>query len=181
VIGTTNYGTFTFMRSGDTSAPLTVNYSLGGTAVMWNDYYRVEGSDMPVAISIPAGGASYTMHIAARANQTGANPEYVTLSLSTDPSYQIGLPNNAMLTILPGGSTGTTPAPTLRIQKVANGMGLSWSSVAGKIYRVAYKNAMAGQWTDLSGDIAAASATTSWTDATAANAPQRFYRVYATN
>src|SRR5205085_5899587 len=41
VIGSTTYGAFTFARTGDTSAALTVNYALGGTAVKWNDYYRV--------------------------------------------------------------------------------------------------------------------------------------------
>jgi len=32
VIGTANYGTFTFTRTGDTTLALPVNYTLGGTA-----------------------------------------------------------------------------------------------------------------------------------------------------
>src|ERR1051325_1643366 len=68
VLGTTNYGAFTFTRTGSTSSALTVNYALGGTAVKWNDYYRPTQGDMPVSIVIPAGAAAYTMSIAARDN-----------------------------------------------------------------------------------------------------------------
>jgi hypothetical protein len=67
------------------------------------------------------------------------------------------------------------------MKKGANGMSLSWASVAGKIYRVAHKDSWTGQWADLSGDVSATDVTTSWTDTTAAVVPQRFYMVYATN
>jgi hypothetical protein len=178
VIGTTNYGAFTFSRTGDTSSALTVNYSLGGTAVKWNDYYSLIGGDMPVAVTIPSGAASYTMNIVARTNQTGANPEYVTLTLSPDPSYQVGSPSNATITIIGGTST---PPPKVSIQKVASGINIAWTSVLGKVYRVAYKNGLAGQWSDLTGNITASAGTTSWTDTTSAAVSQRFYTVYATN
>ena len=178
VIGTTNYGAFTFTRNGDTSTPLTVNYALSGTAVKWNDYYSVAGGDMPVSVAIPAGASSYTMNIAARGNQTGANPEYVTLTLSPDAAYQVGTPSTGTITLV---GTAQTPAPSLSLQKVANGMGLTWTSVAGKIYRVAYKSNLSDAWTDLSGNLTAAGTSTSWTDTAAATAGQRFYAVYATN
>ena len=57
-------------------------------------------------------------------------------------------------------------------------MQLTWPSVAGKIYRVAYKNALTDpSWTYLTGDITATGATTAWIDATAAGSSQRFYRI----
>ena len=61
-------------------------------------------------------------------------------------------------------------------------MQFTWPSVAGKIYHVAYKNALTdATWTDLSGDITATGTTCSWTDNTAASASKRFYVVYVVN
>jgi hypothetical protein len=99
VLGTTKYGAFTFTRTGSTANALTVNYSLGGTAVKWNDYYRYGVGDMPVSITIPAGATTYTMYIVARDNQTHANPETVIINLSANSSYQVGSPASATMTI----------------------------------------------------------------------------------
>jgi hypothetical protein len=180
VIGSANPGVFTFTRTGNTSSPLTVNFSLGGPAVKWNDYYRVPEGDMPVAVTIPAGAASCTMNVVARDNQTGSNPQFVTITLSPDPSYQVGSPGSATLTIV--STTTVTPSSTsVSIRKVAEGMNLSWNSVAGKTYRVACKGDLKNPWTDLSGNITATGSSTSWTDTTANTANQRFYSVYSTN
>jgi hypothetical protein len=117
VIGTTNYGAFTFTRTDDTTLPLTVNYSLGGTAVKWDDYRRPMQGDMPVTITIPAGASSYTMNIAAMGNEDNVNPETASLTLSTDPAYTIGSPNAATITIvsnvvvIPPTVSLTSPAP----------------------------------------------------------------------
>jgi hypothetical protein len=100
VIGTTKYGAFTFSRTGSTANALTVNYSLGGTAVKWNDYYRYGVGDMPVSITIPAGSSSYTMYIVARSNQTGSNPETVTINLSANSNYQVSSPASATMSIV---------------------------------------------------------------------------------
>ena len=181
VIGTTNWGKMTFTRTGSTTSALNVDFSLGGSAVKWNDYYRVPEGDMPVSITIPAGSASYTLNIAAKGNQTGANPEFATLTLSANSSYQIGSSKTATLNIVANTTVVVAQQPmSLSIQKVAGGMKLSWTSVSGKTYRVASKNDMTSQWTDLSGTITATGTSSSWTD-TAATAKQRFYRVYSTN
>ncbi|MEW6301936.1 MAG: right-handed parallel beta-helix repeat-containing protein [Verrucomicrobiota bacterium] len=56
---------------------------------------------------------------------------------------------------------------------------LNWASVPGTTYRVAYKNNLAdANWIDLSGDITADGATTSWADAHAGESGQRYYLVY---
>jgi hypothetical protein len=61
-------------------------------------------------------------------------------------------------------------------------MQLNWTSTAGKIYRVACKHDLqATTWTDLSGNITATGAITSWTDSAAANNGKRFYVVYEVN
>src|SRR5439155_13824487 len=103
-IGSTNYGVFTFTRTGSTASSLVVNYSLGGTAIKWDDYRRPQG-DMPVSITIPSGAASATLTIMAVTNETAANPETVLLTVSTDPSYNVGSTYSATLTVLPAGSS----------------------------------------------------------------------------
>ena len=69
------------------------------------------------------------------------------------------------------------------ITKAASGhKQFSWPSVAGKIYRVAYKNNLNDPtWTDLSGNITATDALSSWSHTTSAGASQRFYVVYVIN
>jgi hypothetical protein len=185
-------GAFAFTRTGSTSSPLNVNYSLGGTAVKWNDYYRAGVGDMPTSITIPAGSASYTMNIAARDNQTRANPETVIITLSSDPAYQVGSPSSATMNIVSnapsgggsGGSGGSAGASniTLQISKtLGGGLKFTWNSVAGKVYRVASKGNMTSPWKDLSGNITATGTTTSWTDTVMSHTNQQFYTVYSTN
>jgi sulfur relay (sulfurtransferase) complex TusBCD TusD component (DsrE family) len=82
-IGTTDHAAITFTRTGDTSAALTVNYTLGGTAVKWIDYRRPEG-DMPVSVTIPAGTASYTMTIIGVTNATAADPHTAVFALAAE-------------------------------------------------------------------------------------------------
>jgi hypothetical protein len=107
VIGSTDYAVLTFARTGATTNALTVNYALGGTAIKWNDYCRIQG-DMPVAVTIPAGAASTTMTLIARANTTNANPETATFTLSPNSAYTLGTPATATITLL---ATAPTPNP----------------------------------------------------------------------
>jgi hypothetical protein len=86
VMGTSDTAAFTFTRTGDTSAPLTVNFSLGGSAEKWIDYRRPEG-DMPTSVTIPAGASSYTMTIVAMANVTQAKSRTVSVKLLPDGAY----------------------------------------------------------------------------------------------
>ncbi|HTL67270.1 MAG TPA: glycoside hydrolase family 9 protein [Lacunisphaera sp.] len=94
----TDTATFTFTRTGDTTAALTVQYKLGGSAVKWNDYRRPEG-DMPVEITIPAGAASASFSILAVANTTNANPATVTVTVTAGSTYNAGNPSTATATL----------------------------------------------------------------------------------
>ena len=67
------------------------------------------------------------------------------------------------------------------ISKVPQGMKLSWNSLSGKIYRVAYKNNSDAPWSDLSGNITASDLSSSWIDTTANAVAQRFYTVCLLN
>jgi hypothetical protein len=59
---------------------------------------------------------------------------------------------------------------------------LVWNAVAGKTYRVQYKNGLSeATWSDLSGDVTANSATASKIDDTLGSNAQRFYRIVLFN
>jgi len=109
-IGTADTAAFTFTRQGSTVASLTVPFSLAGSAAKWTDYRRLPEGDMPDSITIPAGAASATLTIYAVANSTFANPQTVSLSLSTNSAFTVGLPNRAVVAIQ-SSSTGTPTSP----------------------------------------------------------------------
>jgi hypothetical protein len=86
VIGTANTGRFTFARTGKLGAPLTVNFSLGGSAIKWLDYRRPEG-DMPTSVTIPAGARACTMTIMAVANVSQAKSPTILVTILPDGAY----------------------------------------------------------------------------------------------
>ena len=110
-IGLTNPAAFTFTRDGSTTADLTVNFSLGGSAAKWTDYRRLPEGDMPAFITIPAGAASETLTIYAMDNSTLANPETVSLTLAPDAAYTVGAPSFAVVEIQSGSTTTITNPP----------------------------------------------------------------------
>jgi len=82
--------------------------------------------------------------------------------------------------------TGVTFQPTnsLRVSalKTSSGFKLTWATVPGHTYRIAYKsNLKDANWTVLGSDITANSASTSWTDTTSSQSNQRFYIVAQIN
>ncbi len=59
---------------------------------------------------------------------------------------------------------------------------ITWASIAGKIYKVAYKAKLSDPtWTDLSGNLTAVSTAMSWADVDATKSAMRYYTVYVTN
>jgi hypothetical protein len=113
--GATDSGVFTFTRTGDLSAPLTVQYDLAGSATKWNDYRRYEG-DMPVSIVIPAGAASATLTIYAWPDSFVEGTETCVLTLASNAAYTIGTARSATVSIFDAGATptggGTPPPPS---------------------------------------------------------------------
>lgn len=177
-IGTSDHGAFTFTRDGDTSGVLTVQFQLGGTAVKWNDYRRPEG-DMPESFTIPAGNNAAMMNIVAIANQTGADPQTVVITLSPNAAYTIGSPNSATLTI----TSATAPATpfTIRdVQVTASGITLTWESASGRSYRVLSRTNLAlGDWITVGSTIVANGTNATWTGTV--NAPENYFIVNRVN
>ena len=107
-----------------------------------------------------------------------------TLTIQSSANYNVGTPYYVTLTLLDNAAPpGDTTAPRIgSITATGNGVTLNWASTPGKTYHVAYKDSLSeSTWNHLSGDIAAASTNTSWTDAAGSRFPQRYYLVYVVN
>ena len=118
-------GTFTITRSGPTNMPLTVAFTLEGTAINGVDYEEV-----PAVIGIPEGQRSARVFIVPRVDDLREGDERVILRIAPSPMTGPGsgyiLPTNsigAMVTIRDAG-TNAPPAntpPNVQIVRPANG------------------------------------------------------------
>jgi hypothetical protein len=90
----TDIGAFTVTRTGDISAPLTVTYTIGGSAGNGADY-----ATLPGTVTIPAGASSATVTITPLDDPTVESTETVVLTLSSDGAYTIGASSNATVSI----------------------------------------------------------------------------------
>jgi len=89
-----NTGTFTFTRSGDTAAPLLVNYLVTGTAISGADFTALPGS-----MIIPAGQVSADVVVTPLTDNLLEGVETITVFVSSSPTYNIGTPNSATVFI----------------------------------------------------------------------------------
>jgi subtilisin-like proprotein convertase family protein len=81
-------GEYTFIRTGDTTHPLTVNYAIAGSATNTIDYTELTGS-----ITIPAGSDRITLPLSAIDDGEVEGTETVVLTLVADNNYTIGTQN----------------------------------------------------------------------------------------
>jgi hypothetical protein len=103
-------GTFTINRDGGTTDPLTVNYSLGGTAANGRDYQELSGS-----LTIPIGAASANVTVRPIDDTTVKGNRTVVLAVSTNPGYSAGSPNNATVTIADNDQPPPPETPTVSL------------------------------------------------------------------
>ncbi|XHX78550.1 MAG: beta strand repeat-containing protein [Stenomitos frigidus ULC029] len=98
---------FTVTRSGDTSQPLTVPYTIGGTATPGTDY-----STLPGSITIPAGATSATQNVATPTqNGSTAQPsKTITLSPQSGNGYTVD-PNSPAATYNTAAYTPSSVSP----------------------------------------------------------------------
>ena len=87
-------GTFTFTRSGSIAAPLTVNFSIGGTATSGSDYQSL-GSNVTFA----AGSSTAFITVTPLQDSLVEAEETVILTLATGSGHIVGTPNSATVTL----------------------------------------------------------------------------------
>ena len=106
-------GTFTVTRTGATTAALTVNYTISGSATNGSDYASVSGS-----VTIAAGATSATVMVTPIDDAIDENNETVVLTLAAGTGYAIGGANNDTVTIADNDGPTTTPGnrPTAKDQ-----------------------------------------------------------------
>ncbi|MGH7993532.1 MAG: right-handed parallel beta-helix repeat-containing protein, partial [Limisphaerales bacterium] len=130
-------GRFTITRSGDTTVPLIVYCSLGGTAVNGADY-----AALGTSLTIPAGAASAAITVAPLPSTSYVGTETAVLTLSANSTYAVGPAGSATVTI----AGNSVPC---KLSKAPGGHArITWNSVVGKVYGVAYKNSLSdATWT----------------------------------
>ncbi len=89
-----NPGVFRITRTGSTAAPLTVHYTVAGTATNGGDYQAI-----PLSAVIPAGQTSVDITITPLADGLSEGNETVILTLSANGNYTITGPGGATVNI----------------------------------------------------------------------------------
>jgi len=87
-------GTFTFSRTGPTSAALTVNFMVGGTATSSTDY-----SSLGTTVTFTAGSAISTKTVSVIDDSGIEGDETVIVTLAGGTGYTVGSPSSATVTI----------------------------------------------------------------------------------
>jgi hypothetical protein len=95
---TQDSGVWTFTRTGDMSSDLVLHFQFAGSASKFTDYRRPQG-DMPETVTIPAGSTTATLTIHAVAGTAWTGSETAILTLTADPSYNLGTPRTATITL----------------------------------------------------------------------------------
>ncbi|MEN6438544.1 MAG: DVUA0089 family protein [Syntrophobacter sp.] len=93
--GGADSGAFKVSRAGSsTVSPLTVNYTVGGSATSGADYKGLPGS-----VIIPAGRSSATIPVTPKDDSTFETRETVIVTLSAEPTYSVDFPDSAQVSI----------------------------------------------------------------------------------
>jgi hypothetical protein len=90
----TNTAAFTVTRTGDTTAALAVNYSVGGSATSGVDY-----TALPGAVTIPAGSTSALITVTPLDDLLVEGTETVVATLTAAGTYTVGSPASATVRI----------------------------------------------------------------------------------
>lgn len=98
--------TFTVTRTGSTLAPLTVAYTVGGTATAGTDY-----TTLPGTLTIPAGSASAPITVLPLPDLTSDPGETVIVTLAPGSVYLLGAPGTQTATA----TLGNVDRPTVTI------------------------------------------------------------------
>jgi hypothetical protein len=130
--------TFTVSRSGSASSirnPLTVFYTLSGTATPGDDYTPASDS----FVTIPAGAASVSFSITPIADSLSEGTETIVATLSSDNAYDLAAQSTATANVADLSSDTTPPsAPTLSASTTSTSAKLVWTASTDDVGVVAY-------------------------------------------
>ena len=101
---TANPGVFTISRTGVTTAALTVNYAISGTATNGVDYTTLGSS-----VVIPAGSASATITVTPRDDSQVESTETVSLTLAASSSYTVNAAQSSAVVSILDNDVSTKP------------------------------------------------------------------------
>ena len=87
-------GTFTFSRSGDSTAALTVNIAMSGSATNGTSYQTI-----PATVAFAAGAASATVTVTPIDNKIVGGSTTATVTIQSGSGYSVGSPASATVTI----------------------------------------------------------------------------------
>ena len=99
--GATNL-VYTFTRTGSTTAALTVNFSIGGTADFSTDYTQTGAASFTPptgTVTFAAGNSTATVTVDPSADTTTEPDETVILTVTAGTGYEVGAPDSATGTI----------------------------------------------------------------------------------
>ena len=123
----TDKGTFTFTRTGDTTAALTVKFAVSGTATSGTDYTSIGTS-----VTIAAGSKTATKTVTPKYDTLNEGNETVIVTLATDSAYTIGTPKSATVTI-----KDTPPVITVKASPAAGGTATgAYTATPGQNYKL---------------------------------------------
>jgi uncharacterized repeat protein (TIGR01451 family) len=94
---------YTFTRNGVTSTPLTVNFTIGGTATFNNDYTQSGAATFVPpngTVTFAAGNSTATVTVDPTADSTSEPDETVILTVAAGTGYNVAAPSSATGTIL---------------------------------------------------------------------------------
>ncbi|MDV3002913.1 MAG: hypothetical protein N5P05_004568 (plasmid) [Chroococcopsis gigantea SAG 12.99] len=94
---------YTFTRSGSISSPLTVNFSIGGTATFNTDYTRVGTTPFTATtgnITFATGSPTATLTLDPTADLLVESNETISLTLTSNSAYTIGTTSPVVSTII---------------------------------------------------------------------------------
>src|SRR5262249_18820009 len=108
----TDPGAFTFTRFGTTNTPLQVFFTISGTASNGVDYVAISNSFV-----IPAGSLAAALPIIPLDDALVEGPEFVTLTLQSNPAYTLAAPTTATVTTNDDEPSVSITAPVPSVQE----------------------------------------------------------------
>jgi hypothetical protein len=109
-------GVFTVTRQGPTANPLTVHYTVGGSAIPGTDYVSLSGS-----VTIPAGASSATITVSPL--DDGGTNEYdesVNVFLTSDPNFAIASPGSVATVFITDNDAPNGSLPVTRFAVIGD-------------------------------------------------------------